>query len=66
MRTNSSTACIGACACSWLRVRTLVHVHVHVQPAAPACIAAKHDVEHTRSRWVTLTLPAEREIWQLF
>ena len=44
----------------------LVHVHVHVQPAAPACIAAKHDVEHTRSRWVTLTLPTEREIWQLF
>lgn len=47
-------------------VRVLLHVHVHVQPAAPACIAAKRDVEHTRSRWVTLTLSSEREIWQLF
>lgn len=46
--------------------RLHVHVRVHVQLAAPACIAAKRDVEHTRSRWVTLTLSAEREIWQLF
>lgn len=63
MRANGPAACNAACACA-AGCADLCRWGAGREQGAGG--RAKRDVEHTRSRWVTLTLSAEREIRQLF